>query len=276
MFNFNAKSRGLLRTFSVSLLLLCLPIASAAPLKILLQEEGGSDADAANVAARYAPLKKILEKAVGRPVDISLTLNRARVTTAMAGNAADVYILQSSDLAAKALTELKYLFMATARPDVNALFVGYGAAVDSPKAFSGQNVAMPKADSSFGQICRAELDAFNATGYTPQHNNEMGAVMWAVENKVSAVGCIPSNSRVKEALAAKKITVLYEGRLMQSFPVIGAPGLAAADRIAVTKALTSLDESEAGEAAIKPLGVTGFTEGGELRLRALSSFLKPK
>ncbi len=271
-----ANAKKFSRTLSACFLLLCLSTANAAPLKILLQEEGGTDVDAATVATRYAALKKILEKAVGRQVDISLTLNRTRVTSAMASNAADVYILQSSDLAAKALTDLKYQFMATARPDVNALFVGYGAAVDSPKAFSGKNVAMPKADSSFGQICRGELDAFNATAYTPQHNNEMGAVIWAVENKVSAVGCIPSNSRVKETLAAKKIIVLYEGRLMQSFPVIGAPGLAAADRIAVTKALTSLDESEAGEAAMKPLGVTGFTEGGEIRLRALSGFLKPK
>jgi phosphonate transport system substrate-binding protein len=276
MFSFDVAASQLFRAFSVCFILLCVPVVNAAPLKILLQEEGGTDADIANAPVKFGALKRILEKAVGRPVEIVVTLNRVRVSTAMASNAADVYILQSSDLAAKALTELKHQFMATARPDVSVLFVGYGPVADSPKAFSGKSIAMFKADSSFGQICRGELDAFNVTGYTPQHNNEMGAVIWAVENKVSAVGCIPSSLRVKETLTAKKINVLYEGRLMQSFPVVGAPGLSAADRIAVTKALTSLDESEPGEASIKPLGITGFTEGGESRLRTLSDFLKHK
>jgi phosphonate transport system substrate-binding protein len=274
--SFNTRARGFARACFALSLTACLSIANAAPLKILLQEEGGTDADAASASTRFAALKKVLEKAVARPVEITLTLNRARVSAAMAGNSFDVYILQSSDLAAKALLNLKHQFIATARPDVNAVFVGYGAAVESPKAFSGKNVAMPKADSSFGQVCRGELEAFNATGYTSNHNNEMGAVIWAVENKVSAVGCIPSSSRVKEALTAKKINVLYEGRMMQSFPVVGSPGLAAADRIALARALAALDESPAGEEILKPLGVTGFTEGGEPRLRALNSFLKLK
>lgn len=277
---FHPNVRGIFRALIAALVIMTLPLtltlSHAAPLKILLQEEGGSEADSAGIATRLAALKKILDKALGRPVEFSATANRARTVSAMEGNLADIYILQSSDLASKAVTLLKHSFIAAARPDVNVLFIGFGAKVDTPKAFAGKSIAMPKTDSSFGQICLGELRDFGATGVMPHHSNEIGAVIWAVENKVDSVGCIPSSSRMKDSLAAKKINVLYEGRLMQTFLVIGSPNLAPADRAALTKALVSLDESEAGEASVKPLGLTGFTESGEARLRTLGSFLPVK
>ena len=59
-------------------------------------------------------------------------------------------------------------------------------------------------------------------------------------------------------------------------PVVAGLGLPAADRTAIAKVLASYDESPAGEVILKSLGVTGFTEGGELRLRALNGWLKAK
>lgn len=55
------------------------------------------------------------------------------------------------------------------------------------------------------------------------------------------------------------------------------PGLpAAGDRTIIAKTLAAYDEGPAGEAILKTLGVTGFTEGGEIRLRALNAWLKGK
>ena len=135
---------------------------------------------------------------------------------------------------------------------------------------------MPRAESMYGQVCASELRDFVGRQYTGRFNTEYSAVVYAIENNLSAVGCIPSIARARDTLAAKGIKVLYEGRPQPAMPVVAGLGLPAADRTAIAKALASYDESPAGEIILKSLGVTGFTEGGETRLRALNGWLKAK
>ena len=128
----------------------------------------------------------------------------------------------------------------------------------------------------FGQVCNAELRDFIGRQYTARQSTEYSAIVYAVENNLSSVGCIPSIAKARETLAAKGIKILYEGRPVPALPAVSSPGLPAADRAILAKTLSGYDESPAGEAILKSLGVTGFTGGGEIRLRALNAWLKPK
>ena len=248
----------------------------AAPLKLVIHEESGAEGDALPPVSKYNALKRSLETALGRPVDIALTRDRQRVYDWMESNQGDVFMTNAADLAAKALTGLGYNFVASGRPDVTVLFIGKGAPVENLKAFSGTAISMPRAESMYGQVCASELRDFVGRQYTSRFNTEYSAVVYAVENNLSAVGCIPSIAKARDTLTAKGIKVLYEGRPQPAMPVVAGLGLPAADRTAIAKALASYDESPAGEVILKSLGVTGFTEGGELRLRALNGWLKAK
>ena len=249
------------------------PSADAAPLKLVIHEESGAEGDALPPASKYSALKRSLETALGRPVDIALTRDRQRVYDWMEHNQGDVFMTNAADLAAKALTGLGYNFIATGRPDVTVLFIGKSAPVENLKAFSGNAISMPRAESMFGQVCASELRDFIGRQYTGRFSTEYSAVVYAVENNLSAVGCIPSIAKARDTLAAKGIKVLYEGRPQPAMPVVAGVGLPAADRTAIAKVLASYDENPAGEVILKSLGITGFTEGGEIRLRALNAWL---
>ena len=248
----------------------------AAPLKLVIHEESGAEGEALPPSAKYNAFKRSLEAAIGRPVEISLTRDRQRVYDWMERNQGDVFMTTAADLAAKALTGLGYNFVATGRPDVTVLFIGKGAPVENLKSFSGNAISMPRAESMFGQVCASELRDFIGRQYTGRFSTEYSAVVYAVENDLSAVGCIPSIARARDTLAAKAIKVLYEGRPQPAMPVVAGLGLPAADRAVIAKLLSSYDESPAGEAILKTLNVTGFTQGGEIRLRALNAWLQAK
>ena len=259
---------------AAAILLTSLPErAQAAPLKLVIHEESGAEGDPLPPVSKYAALKRSLEGALGRPVDIALTRDRQRVYDMMEQNLGDVFMTNASDLAAKALTGLGYNFVASGRPDVTVLFIGKGAPVENLKAFSGNAISMPRAESMFGQVCASELRDFIGRQYTARFNTEYSAVVYAVENNLSNVGCIPSIAKARDTLDAKGIKVLYEGRPQPAMPVVAALSLPAADRTNIAKVLSSYDESPAGEAILKSLGLTGFTEGGEIRLRALNAWL---
>ena len=250
--------------------------ANAAPLKLVIHEESGAEGDALPPLSKYAALRRSIEVAIGRPVEISLTRDRQRVYEWMEKSQADVFMTNAADLAAKALTSLGYNFIASGRPDVTVLFIGKGAPVENIKSFSGNAISMPRAESMYGQVCTSELRDFIGRQYTGRYSTEDSAVVYAVENNLSTVGCIPSIAKARDTLAAKNLKVLYEGRPQPAMPVVAALSLPAADRTTIAKLLSSYDESPAGENILKSLGVTGFTEGGEIRLRALNAWLKAK
>lgn len=260
-------------TLAISLLTAIVPGVSAAPLKLVVHEDSGADGDPLPSVTRYNALKRSLETALGRPVEVSFTRDRQRVLDWMEKNQHDVFMTNAADLAARALTTLGYEFIASGRPDVTALFIGKGTPVENLKALSGMSVSMPRADTMYGQVCAAELRDFMGRQYTARLSTEYSAIVYAVENNLSAVGCIPSIARAKDALAAKGIKVVYEGRPQPAMPVVSSPGLPAGDRAIIAKTLTNYDEESA---IVKSLNVTGFTGGGEIRLRALTAWLTHK
>ncbi len=256
----------------------CWPQGSvrAAPLKLVIHDDTGNEGEVAPDAARYTPFRQVIEKAVGRPVEVVATRDRRRVTEMMERNQADVFVTHGSDLAANALVSLGYNFIVASRPDVNVLFFGKGAAVENLKSLAGRTITMPRADTLAGQVCLAELRDFLGNQFTAHHSREFSALIWSVDNGVHQIGCMPSFAKAKDTLVGKGLKVIYEGRPVPAMPVVGALVLPAADRAAIAKALSNLEEDGPGKAALRVVGVSAFTEGGETRLRALGPWLKPR
>lgn len=250
--------------------------AQANVIKVVIHDDSGNEGEPLPAAAAFRAVKQTIETAAGRPVELVITRDRTRVRDLMERNQAELFIVDGVDLAARALTALGFNFVATARPDVNVLFIGKGAAVDSLKQLSGKSIAMPPAEALGGKMCVAELRDFLGTQFTARPSREYSAVIWAVENNVESVGCIPSYARAKDSLDAKKLKVIYEGRLVPAKAVVSSLTLRDSERAAIARALSALDDEGAGKAALKSLNVSGFSEGGETRLRALSGWLRDR
>jgi ABC-type phosphate/phosphonate transport system substrate-binding protein len=267
----NAKLLALCVGLSMS----ALPLVANA-LKIVIHDDSGAEGDGAIEVSRYAPLKQTLEKAIGRPIELLATRDRRRVGEMMERNQADVFITQGTDVAANALQSLGYTFVVSGRPDVNVLFIGKMGPIDNLKSLAGKAIAMPPAESLSGQMCIAELRDFLGKQFIVRHAKEYSAIVWSVEHNVEPVGCIASHAKAKKALAAKKINVIYDGRPVPAMPVVAALTVRASDRAAIAKALSNLEEEGVGRESLKAVGLTGFSEGGETRIRTLAAWLKAK
>jgi ABC-type phosphate/phosphonate transport system substrate-binding protein len=250
--------------------------AQANALRLVIHDDSGNEGDALPLPSRFAALKQTIEAAAGRPVEVTVTRDRVRVRDLMERNLGDLFIVDGIDLAARALTSLGFNFVATGRPDVNSLFISKSGPIENLKQLSGKAVAMPPTDALGGKMCAAELRDFVGTQFTPRPSREYSAVVWAVENNVEAVGCIPSHARAVEGLEAKKLKVVYEGRMVPAKAVVSSLTLRDSERVAIARALSALDDEGAGKTALKSIRVTGFTEGGETRLRSLAGWLKDR
>ncbi|TAG79783.1 MAG: hypothetical protein EAZ21_09715 [Betaproteobacteria bacterium] len=250
--------------------------SNAAGLRLVIHDDSGNEGDALPLPSRFAAIKQVIETAAGRPVELIVTRDRVRVRDLMERNMGDLFIVDGIDLAARALTGLGFNFVATGRPDVNSLFIAKGAPIENLKQLAGKAVAMPPTDALGGKMCAAELRDFVGTQFTPRPSREYSAVVWAIENNVESVGCIPSYARALEGLEAKKLKVVYEGRMVPAKAVVSSLTLRDSERTAIARALSALDDEGAGKAALKSIRVTGFTEGGETRLRSLAGWLKDR
>ena len=70
----------------------------AAPLKLVIHEESGAEGDALPPVSKYNALKRSLETALGRPVDIALTRDRQRMYDWMEQNHGDVFMTNAAEL----------------------------------------------------------------------------------------------------------------------------------------------------------------------------------
>lgn len=249
------------------------PVAVSAQLRIAIQDESAAEGESIPPPARFAPLKRVIEAATGKTVDVFITRDRTRILDMMERNGADFFFLHGTDLAGRALNALGYHFIGSARPDVRALFIGSGPPVENLKSFVGKSVAMPTPDTLYGQMCAAEWRDFGGAASASRPSRETSAVVWAVENAVAPVGCIPSNARALATLEAKKLRVVYEGRPVPNMPVVAGLGVTAGDRAAVARVLSGLEEDHA---AFRVLGVSSFSTAGEARVRSLAQWLKGK
>ncbi|TAG49488.1 MAG: hypothetical protein EAZ30_03570 [Betaproteobacteria bacterium] len=268
-----AASVAISLAFTLSATSFCAVSASAAPLRLVIHEDIGAEGEAQPPISRYNPLKRSIEAVIGRPVDVLYTRERPRLLDIVERNQADVVITHASDIAAKALTGFGYTFIATARPEASPIFVGKSAPVENLTALKGKTIAMPRQELMFGLACSAEMRDFVGTQFSTYASREYAAVVWAVENNVHTVGCLPSNARAAEGLEKKGLKIIYAGRPQPTLPVVASPSLPGADRAAIAKLLSNMDEADP---ALKVLGVTSFTEAGEARMRALAGWLRAK
>lgn len=268
------------------LALLCLSTAaaSAAPsvaeprrtLSLAVSEGTSGGIDATTAKRKYAPMAERLGKQLGADVEVVFVREFAELEQGMKENRFHFVVARPSDYPARGLRDYRYQFVATAAPEGQCMLA---VAADSPLKtvadLRGKTFVMPEQVAYMTRFCRAEL---RDRGIDLEKENvfyvrEQGAIPFALENKIADVGGMASYSGAIRQWQGKGQRVLHQSVSQPYMPVIASRDLTAAEVSAAREALLALGKDDAGRDFLKQLGIAGFTDSEEGRLRKLPAWL---
>ena len=249
--------------------------AKAQQLTLLVSEGTSGGLDAALVQGKYQPLAELLEKAVGKPVQVLVARDFERLAQAMSERRADFVIARPSDYPARAMRDHGYRLVATAKPDGQCIFIGPKGAqpFKSIAELAGKPIALPEEVSYMARFCQAEMRREGVRPGNIKFHREQGAVGFAVENGFFQVGGVASYSGVARDWEKKGGVILWRSKPQPYMPLIAKPTIGEAGISRIRQALQTLP---ADAPPLKSLGITKFDTSEDDRLMRLLSFIESK
>lgn len=262
-----------------ALVSLFIAAAQAAPAELTLGVSEGTSGglDHGRVIAKYGPLADILGKALGRKVQVVFAREFSALEDGLRSGRFDLALARPSDYPARAIRDHGYQFVASARPEGQCLIV---VRADSPMKTladaKGQRWVLPETVSYMSKFCRAELRdrGIRLSGEKLSHVREQGAVSFYLEQHFADVGGIASYASVAKTLDKSKLRVLHRSVSQPYFPLIAHSRISAEQVRAVQAELTALNQSDAGRAVLRTVGIESFDTSTGPRLRALVGWLE--
>lgn len=249
---------------------------SAGALTLAISEGTSGGTDHARVVVKYGGLAATLERALRRKVNVVFAREFAQLEEGMRDGRFALVFARPSDYPARALRDLGYRYVATARPEGQCLIVVRGD--DDARTVAqtqGRKWVMPEQVSYMSRFCSAEMrDRGIDLGREPvKFVREQGAVVFYLQNHFADVGAIASYSGAARQLDQAGLRVLHRSVPQPYFPLIAHARLTPEQVAAMQAELTAVDGSEAGQAMLKRIGIEGFDTGTGPRLAALLAWL---
>lgn len=259
--------------------LLAAPARSAPPARqlVLAVSEGTSGGiDSATARRKYAPMAERLGTRLGATVEIAFVREFAALEKGMKENRFHFVVARPSDYPARGLRDYGYRFIATAAPDGHCLLaVPANSPLRSVGELRGRTFVMPEQVAYMTRLCRAELRdrGIDLDKERVFYVREQGAIPFALENGIADVGGMASYSGAIRQWREKGHRVLHQSVSQPYMPVVGSPSLSEADVRAARAALLDLGADEDGRSFLRQLGIAGFVDTEEARLRKLLGWL---
>jgi phosphonate transport system substrate-binding protein len=278
----SARTRAFTRTVLSTLVLGSLPGAAwaADDLVMAVCEGTFSGAAPAELVDKYHPLAEHLGKAIKTHIIVSPVCSFPRLESGMAEQRFDLVMARPADYTARAIRDHGYKYVAQVTPDVSCVYlVPKDSPLKSLADAKDKRVALPEKTSYMGQLCMAELrDAGYDAAAKAQFVKEQAVVMYQLKEKNVDVGGVSSHSKAisKEALEKAGLRELGRSRPQPYFPVIASKNMPPAQVEAVRKELLALSESPAGKALLAKLGLNGYANGGDEKMKQLLVWLEKK
>ncbi len=278
----SARTRAFTRTVLSTLVLGSLPGAAwaADDLVMAVCEGTFSGAAPAELVDKYHPLAEHLGKALKAHIIVSPVCSFPRLESGMAEQRFDLVMARPADYTARAIRDHGYKYVAQVTPDVSCVYlVPKDSPLKSLADAKGKRVALPEKTSYMGQLCVAELrDAGFDAAAKAQFVKEQGVVMYQLKEKNVDVGGVSSHSKAvsKEALEKAGLRELGRSRPQPYFPVIASKKMPPAQVETVRKELLALSESPSGKALLARLGLNGYANGGDEKMKQLLAWLEKK
>ena len=278
----SARTRAIARTVLSVLVLGALPGAARAAddLVMAVCEGTFSGAAPAELVDKYHPLAEHLGKALKAHIIVSPVCSFPRLESGIAEQRFDLVMARPADYTARAIRDHGYRYVAQVKPDVSCVYVvPKGSPLKSLADAKEKRIALPEKTSYMGQLCVAELrDAGVDAAGKAQFVKEQAVVMYQLKEKNVDVGGISSHAKgvSPEALEKAGLRELGRSRPQPYFPVIASKKMPPAQVEAVRKELLALSESPSGKALLAKLGLGGYVNGGDEKMRQLLAWLEKK
>ncbi|WP_460528053.1 phosphate/phosphite/phosphonate ABC transporter substrate-binding protein [Chitinimonas naiadis] len=227
--------------------------ADKTPLCLAVAEGSSGQADVTAVRDKYRGLADELAQAVGRPVKVRVLNFNVLLQTIKQGECEIVYT-RTSYIAGWAIRDQQYSLLAANEGSKEVVFISRGGdRYASVKDLRGKRVAMPEPQSDLTMVANAMLrDAgMKPADLQVQSTNLQEAIIFGVDNQLSDVGVLTSNSKAAKDWAKKGGAVGVKSRTLPNWAFLGAPSLRGEEAERVRGALLGLAKSDSGKKALQ-------------------------
>lgn len=268
------------RILGVAIALFAAGAAAQQPAQFILGVSEGSATDVNHLGAqaKYRAIADAITQATRVPVVVQ---ERARMSDIAAGTqkgAFDFVAIRPADIAARAMRDHKYRYVASAKPDSHCFI---GVTKDSPiqklDDIKGKRIATLRAKNAYlRNFCAAELrdQGIRLADQRLIEVDLQGAVPVAVESGMADVALLEVNTA--KGWQAKGHRIVHTSRPQPFFPLIAGPRVSTEQIEAVRKALQAAGNAAGGQNPFKALGVTGVDVSTEKNMRELLPWLEGK
>jgi phosphonate transport system substrate-binding protein len=246
------------------------PAAAAGEWLIAVSEGTSGSQSTLEVMARYEELVRVIGRAVNRKVGFFLARDFEMLEDGVRRQAYHLVLARPSDYPARAMRDRGYQLVVTTRGDGYIRFiVPKDSPLKSVREISGRRIAFPEDISYAARVAAATLrDNGIEIGRekSVQHFRDQAAIGFVLEAGLADVGAVMSYSGVGRDWEKKGGRVLLDGPRKPYMPMVASPRVSAQELAQLRAALVALDQTPAGQAALKRIGIAGFEprEPGDL------------
>jgi ABC-type phosphate/phosphonate transport system substrate-binding protein len=250
--------------------------ASARQLIFAVNEGASGNADAADIINRYNDLADVIERATGTSLTVVAVREVSLLRKSLASGAYALALSRPVDTLAVAVRDHKYRPVVMAKESGASYFI---VAKDSPiksiAEFKGKRMVTPERGSYMWHIVNATLrdNKLGPDDVERKTMRDQAAIGWSVTNGFFDVGVVASFSGVGKNWEKQGGRVVAKSRAVPVTPLIASTDFSEDQVVRMRKALVALNDTEAGQAMVKRIGISGFREAETAALLELLEWL---
>lgn len=233
--------------------------------------------DASLATAKYEGIAEAIGRSLGGEVKVIYARDRGALNKGMKDGSFDLVLSKPSDGAAQGVRDFRYQYVANGKPDGYCyVVIAKDSTLTKLADVKGHPLTMPERDTYMGRFCRAELRdrGIRLENETVSYVRDQDAIPFALENRMSDAGGLPSFSATYKKWQQDGHKVLHKSIPQPFMPIIASPHLSPEQVGKVRDALVALAGTEGGRVALERVGATAFVGNEEDRLKGLLEWLE--
>lgn len=249
-----------------------------AQIILAINEGGAGNLDATEILLRYEEFAKILEKALGFRLTLVAVRDINVLQHSLETGAYTLVISRPADVLAQAVRDYGYQPVVVSKEPAHALFiVNKDSQLKTIADVRGKRIVTPDRYAYMWRIAYATMRDNNIAMAKEQVRamRDQAAIGWSMENGFFDVAVVASFSGVGRTWEKNGGRVIARSREVPNTPLIASPKISPAQIARIRGALSALDSTEEGRAALKKISVAGFKEASPQVFLDLLKWLGP-
>jgi len=243
------------------------------PVYFAINEGATTQVTVAELAERYAPLAKSIERTLNRPVHVEVYPETARFRTELERARFDIIFGKTVNLLAAAIRDKQFqAVVKTKNPYVAGFIARKDSPIKSQADLRGKTIMMPAKvfTTKLGEAMLRDL-GFKEKDVMIRYTRLQEVVAFSVETGLADVGVV--NPTVKREWKDKGNLVVLETKPVPNWTIIASPKFDAETVERLRATLVGLKDTEQGMQALKPISVPEFVAAANVEYVDLLKYI---